>query len=197
MLAATAPVLVYPAARWRPGLVLALGATATVAMVVAAPPLLSAAYRTAIHREIEMPLSFRDRLEIWDHAADAVAQAPWVGSGLGAVRHLPMTDEQRARYRIHKAPSTHAHNAALQLWVEFGAIGVAAGLALLATGAAAIRRMDRRAQAVALATAAALLVIAMLSFGLWQETWLGMIAVTVLLVRLAALPAPGPPEGVA
>lgn len=191
--AAAAAAVVYLAARWRPGTVLAVGGALTLAMVVAAPPILSTAYRIATENEIRMPLSFADRLEIWDHAADAVAEAPLLGHGLGSVRYLPLTDEQRARYRFHKAPSTHAHNNALQVWVEFGAVGAAAALALLGIAAAAIRRMDRPGQATALATTAALLVIGMLSFGLWQETWLGVIGVTVALVRLAALPAARPP----
>lgn len=195
-LAAAVAAMVYLASRWRPGAVLLLGGALTLGFAVAAPPLLATAYQVATRHEIRMPLSFADRLEIWDHAADAVAGAPWLGQGLGSVRHLPLTDEQRDRYRFHKAPSTHAHNAALQIWVEFGAVGIAAGLALLGIGGAAIRRMDRHAQATALATAAALLVVGMLSFGLWQETWLGLIGVTVALLRLAALPVapPGAPE---
>jgi hypothetical protein len=39
----------------------------------------------------------------------------------------------------------------------------------------------------------------MVSFGLWQETWMGLIGVTIVVIRLAALPAPGgmaePPAG--
>jgi len=186
--AAAVAFAVYAGARRRPDLVLVVGATLTVAMVVAAPPILTSAYRIATRYEIAMPLSFADRLEIWDHAAGAVADAPLLGHGLGAVRQLPLSDEQRARYKFHKAPSTHAHNAALQIWVEFGAVGIAAALALLGIAAAAIRRMDRPAQATALAATAGLLVIGMLSFGVWQETWLGLIGVTVALIRLAALP---------
>src|SRR3546814_7168590 len=79
-------------------------------------------------RNVDLPLSFVDRLEIWDHAAGAVAAAPMLGTGLGSVKYLPMSDEQRDRYRFHKAPSTHGHNAALQPWVEFGAVGIAAAL---------------------------------------------------------------------
>lgn len=187
-------VAVFLVARRRPGPVLVLGGALTACFIVAAPMILASAYQVATRHEIRMPLSFTDRLEIWDHAADAVTHAPWLGQGLGAVKHLPLSDEQRDRYRFHKAPSTHAHNAALQIWVEFGAVGVAAGLALLGLGAMAVRRMDREAQAVALSTVAALLAIGMLSFGVWQETWLGLIGTTVTLLRLAALPVgPEPP----
>lgn len=187
-LAAAVAAVVYASARPAPRAVLLAGSLVTAAFVVAAPLLLPAAHRTAVERGTELPLSFTHRLEIWDHAAGAVAEAPLFGTGLGSVKHLPMTDAERDRYRVHKAPSTHGHNAAIQVWVEFGAVGIAAGLALLGIAARAIGRMDRTAQPVALAATAALLVIAMLSFGVWQETWLGMIAVTVLLMRLAALP---------
>lgn len=187
-LAAAVAAVAWAAARCSPRAVLLAGGALTAAFVVAAPLLLPAVYRASVDRAIELPLSFTDRLEIWDHAAGAVAGAPWLGTGLGSVKHLPMTDGQRDRYRFHKAPSPHGHNAAVQIWVEFGAAGIAAGLALLGLAARALWRMDRAAQPAALATAAALLVIAMLSFGVWQETWLGMIAVSVMLVRLAALP---------
>ena len=187
-LAAAVAAVAYASAREAPRAVLLAGGLLTAAFVIAAPLLLPAAYRSAVERGIEMPLSFTHRLEIWDHAAGAVAEAPLFGTGLGSVKHLPMTDSQRDRYRVHKAPSTHGHNAAIQVWVEFGAVGIAAGLALLGIAARAIGRIDRAAQPVVLAATAALLVIAMLSFGLWQETWLGMIAVTVLLIRLASLP---------
>lgn len=187
-LAAAVAAVAWAAARLSPRAVLLAGGALTTVLVVAAPLLLPAAYRASVDRAIEMPLSFTDRLEIWDHAAGAVAAAPWLGTGLGSVKHLPLTDAQRDRYRFHKAPSPHGHNAAIQIWVEFGAVGIAAALALLAIAARAIARMDRDAQPAALAATAALLVVAMLSFGVWQETWLGMIAVTVVLVRLTALP---------
>lgn len=185
--ACVAAAVFIPARRW-PRATLAVGGILVVGFVVAAPPILATAYRVTRQHEVAMPLSFADRLEIWDHAADAVGDAPWTGRGLGAVSHLPMSEEQRARYVFHKAPATHGHNAAIQLWVEFGAVGIAFGIAVLATGAAAIRRMDDRTRPVALATASALLVVAMLSFGVWQETWLGLIGVTIAMLRLAALP---------
>ncbi|GHD45360.1 hypothetical protein GCM10017083_13190 [Thalassobaculum fulvum] len=187
-------VPVYLAARLWPRPVLVAGGVLALVFVVAAPPILATAYQVATRNEIRMPLSFTDRLEIWDHAAGEVRTAPWLGHGLGSVKHLPLTAEQRARYRFHKAPSTHAHNAALQVWVEFGAIGIAAGLVLLGLGAVAISRLNKAAQAIALTTASALLVIGMLSFGLWQETWLGLIGVTIVLLRLAALPVDPEPS---
>lgn len=187
-LAVATAAVVHVAARWRPRWALAAGCVVTAGFIVAAPLLLPAMYRASVERGVELPLSFTDRLEIWDHAASAVAASPWTGTGLGSVKHLPMTGEQLARYRFHKAPSPHGHDAAIQIWVEFGAVGIAAGLALLGIGARAIGRMDGGAQAVALPATAALLVIAMLSFGVWQETWLGMIGVSIVLIRLAALP---------
>ena len=73
----------------------------------------------------------------------------------------------------------------MQLWLELGLPGalLGAALALLLGGAAA--RSPRPAVATAVLAAAS--VTAMLSFGAWQEWWVG--AELMALAAVAALPA--------
>jgi O-antigen ligase len=64
----------------------------------------------------------------------------------------------------------HPHNAALQVWLELGAVGAALAAALAwLLGVAAARATCPAAAAGALASGA---VTAMLSFGAWQAWWI-------------------------
>jgi O-antigen ligase len=77
--------------------------------------------------------------------------------------------------------SLHPHNGPLQIWLELGAHG--AVLAALVWWAlfdlcARAARNDRPGGAAAGGAATAYFVIGALSFGVWQEWWLGLGAVT-------------------
>ena len=71
----------------------------------------------------------------------------------------------------------HPHNAALQWWVELGAIGAVLGaaVALLATGA--LRRIpDPRSAATGVALLASAATVGCMSFGVWQSWWIAALA---------------------
>lgn len=119
--------------------------------------------------------SWAARLEIWLFSAQRAAEKLWLGWGL---------DGSRAFQPF----MLHPHNASIQLWLELGILGaVLASVVwwLLARRAAGIG-------AHALAAAASYFVIGALSFGVWQEWWLGLGAMTVIwcLVARAAIDRP-------
>jgi len=135
-----------------------------------------------------IPPSILDRIEIWNHGAKAVLDAPVLGHGIGAMRHLPVPDPALSGYRHLVKPPTHPHDAALQIWLELGGIGIIlfAGLVwLVARGVTALETPWRSA---AVAASAGVIFTAMVSYGLWQETWLGIIAMTALAFRVLAPP---------
>lgn len=126
-------------------------------------------------------LSWHIRIDVWRFVGTLIPHHPLVGWGLDASRawpdHVPM----------------HPHDAALQLWLETGAVGVALTIALwtwLFLAIARLAREDRTMSAGAAATAAVYLVIGAVSFGVWQEWWLaaGALALTACsaLARLRA-----------
>jgi len=110
-------------------------------------------------------LSWDERLDIWSFAAAKVVERPWTGWGLDASR------------TFGSAISLHTHDAALQVWLELGAVGAVIAAAFwigvwsLIEGLA---RRDRAAAAAAAGAAVAYLTIGGLSFGVWQEWWLGL-----------------------
>ncbi len=117
-------------------------------------------------------LSWHIRVDIWRFASLLIAHKPILGYGLDASRvyptHIPM----------------HPHDAAIQLWLETGVVGVL--LAALFWGwlfyrIERISRTDPVWAAAACATAVAYLLIGAVSFGVWQEWWLGLGAVAIAL----------------
>jgi len=110
-------------------------------------------------------ISWHIRLDVWRFTAKEVVGHPFIGWGLDSSRawpdHIPM----------------HPHDAALQLWLETGAVGVALAAlfwAWLFVRIDTIVSDDRPAAAVMAATAAAYLTIGAISFGVWQEWWLAL-----------------------
>ncbi|WP_082554867.1 O-antigen ligase family protein [Caulobacter sp. Root1455] len=122
------------------------------------------------------PASWDSRLNIWTFTADHVQNHPFRGWGLDASR------------AFGPAIPLHTHNAQLQLWLELGAIGAALGGVFFCWLAYGIARLSERSRTEAAMAAAALvsyLVIGGVSFGVWQEWWLALGALTLIACGLA------------
>ncbi|MEN0074817.1 MAG: O-antigen ligase family protein [Paracraurococcus sp.] len=150
-----------------------------------------------------IPPSAAHRLLIWDFVTSRIAEHPIRGWGMEASRAIPGHRDHASpaaleRFRLTGPGAAlwlptaellplHPHNGALQLWLELGLPGalLGAGLALLLGRAAA--RSARPAVATAVLAAAS--VTAMLSFGAWQEWWVG--AELMALAATAGLPRRG------
>jgi O-antigen ligase len=146
-----------------------------------------------------LPPSAAHRLLIWDFAAARIAERPLLGWGMEGSRAVPGHDanpspEALARFDIGYPVAArwqmlplHPHNGALQLWLELGLPGALLGAALAALlGRAASRAARPAVAAAALASGA---VTAMLSFGAWQEWWVG--AALMAAAALAGMPRRG------
>jgi O-antigen ligase len=136
-----------------------------------------------LHRMV--PASWDMRLNIWTFAADHIQSHPFRGWGLDASR------------TFGPAIPLHTHNAQLQVWLELGAIGAALAGVFFCWLAYGVVRLSERSRAEAAMAAGALvayMVIGGLSFGVWQEWWLALGALTVIACGLAR--AVSPPEWV-
>lgn len=151
------------------------------------------------------PPSAAHRLLIWDFTIGRIAERPVAGWGMEASRQVPghrdppppallerfgLTGEAVAGSWIPGSQllPLHPHNGPLQLWLELGLVGAALGaLMVLLLGTRAGRSAH---PAIATAMLASGAVTAMLSFGTWQEWWIG--AELLALSGAAALGA-GPP----
>lgn len=127
-----------------------------------------------------LPLSWQWRLEIWTYASDLIQQKFLIGHGLDASRAI--NDTMRlGEHDIDLLP-LHPHNAALQIWLETGLVGVVllAGTLVACGGRIAGARRLSRIQAVGVAWVFTSYVsLVFFSYGVWQEWHQGAVALAV------------------
>ena len=136
----------------------------------------------------------RARIEIWKAFANAVWRAPVLGSGFGASQGLPGTDmtQQSAGGRaiVLNDPAIfalwHPHNAALQTWVELGAVGTILGMMAVMLLLSTIAKLPRELVPVSLALVAAVAAVSMVGHGAWQGWWAAAIGAAVVWLRYDA-----------
>lgn len=189
-------LLAWAAARFLGPAIGTLAGAAVAVVIVAAPLLFSYALPRLPSLE-GRTMSAVHRVLIWDFTLQNILQRPALGWGAEAARAMPggtdmfppdtvrrfgMTSQ--ASFDWFAVPSRpqlplHPHNAALQIWLELGAFGaLLGGWLAFALGRAAGRMGPGATGAFAAGT-----VTAMLSYGVWQEWWIG----TVLLLACVAV----------
>ena len=170
-------------------------ATACVAggvlLVAIGLPLAAPTYQqvVAIHQHVPwLKQSAVHRLLIWRFAAERIAEKPWLGWGMDSSRGMPggQMDFYQRLPEAGLVPGAvalplHPHNAALQWQLELGAPGSMLCLGIIGWGLWRVgtrAKLSRGVRAGALAWAAAALVIAFLSYGIWQAWWLSCLWLT-------------------
>lgn len=121
-----------------------------------------------------LPESWAQRMGYWVFTRARIAEHPWQGWGLDASRTFTPNIQ------------LHPHNGPLQLWLELGVVG-AIGVAML--WILALRRLSRRERSLTAAgaggSAMVYLLFGAVSFGVWQEWWLALGAMVVVIYTLA------------
>ena len=122
------------------------------------------------------PPSWDARLNIWAFAANQIVEHALRGWGIDASRIFG------------NAIPLHTHNAALQLWLELGALGAALAAAFFAWVLYRIvagTGENRRDGAMAAASLTSYVLIGGLSFGVWQEWWLALGVIAAIACGIA------------
>jgi exopolysaccharide production protein ExoQ len=136
--------------------------------VLAAPLLPHAAALEKLGERRDVTVSIFHRAVIWGFVADRIAEKPTFGWGMHASRNMP-----DGHFKITEMAETiplHPHNAPLQIWLELGAVGAIAAALLLAWLARKTSGPPQQ-QAVLVATLVTAVMIASLSYGIWQGWW--------------------------
>ena len=154
----------------------AIVAVVWIVGLVLAVPLGALPYKLGWHEWEWLPRSsVAGRFYIWKFTANAVSERPLTGIGARGTRVLQkrLYAEGRldATNRYSKRPGRHAHNAFLQVWLELGALGAAAVLAVGLAGLWRLGRCSAPGARAGLALFAVCCAVATFGWGIWQ-TWL-------------------------
>lgn len=122
------------------------------------------------------------RLEIWDFVARRALENPVLGYGIEATRRMHF---DTAEIYFKGNTVLHPHNFALQIWVEFGALGALCAAAFLYFMVLEIGRLPPFSARLSLATFIAALSVGATGYGLWQGWWLGALIVFAAWVLVA------------
>jgi O-antigen ligase len=157
---------------------IALGA-AIIALALIAPWFAQYMFKTfGYHGDPEdlqgimLAASIPHRLEVWNFVATEAIKSPLYGQGIEAIRFLksdtwlvlPNTDHM-----------LHPHNAVLQLWVEFGVVGITLGCGIFIYMLHRIWQAPILARRFALAIMIATLAVLSTGYGLWQSWLIGLL----------------------
>jgi O-antigen ligase len=153
-------------------------------------PAVSLLYSTELYHASWLPESARHRVVIWGHTARQVANAPFLGVGIGTARAV----NDRTNPNVPLAPGTtfklstslHSHNAYLQVWYEAGAVGA---LMLLGPGLLVFRALGRapaEVQPHLHATFVAGALVAASGFSLWAPWFMAALAIAAIYAGLGA-----------
>jgi hypothetical protein len=187
-------LLIYLQRRWFTRAAAALAALTVLFAPLIFPPLIGI---DAIRDRAEhlAKISLWHRLEIWSFVGARIAEHPLLGWGLDSSRAIP-GGTAFIPFPSAAPPGLpgvtwlplHPHNVTLQIWLELGLPG-AALFALfiarlwLALGAAPWPRFYAAAVGGSLVSAC---VVALGSYGLWQEWWIGSEFLTLFLILVMA-----------
>lgn len=123
------------------------------------------------------------RFEVWNFMAEQIMQKPWAGHGMESARHL------RAGYTMPYMNTDrvmHPHNAVLQVWQEFGLIGISLVMGVVAYLIMSLDYKPAVMQRYYSVFFIVLLSVLVMGYGLWQPWLIGMIQ---SLLGLAAMGA--------
>ena len=192
-------VLALPQLRWA---LLALVGLVALGLPLAFPVQLDQAQECWMFANKKSALH---RLYIWNFVVGRIADKPLLGWGLDAARRMPGGQDTvtlgencpGANPVIGQKLPLHPHNAILQTWLELGAAGILLGFGglIVALGQVYARRR-RIVAAVLVASSVAGTLVALVSYGVWQEWFLSSLmlaaAVAALALRQDDLAAPPP-----
>jgi O-antigen ligase len=147
------------------------------------------AHRAGLHEADWIQDSGRARIILWTVTAERTLDHPILGVGVESTREIDAelaktaAREQGAPFALRTG--RHAHNVYLQTWFELGLIGA---VLMLATGLTLFRRLydvPERARPFVFATLVAGIIMAGLSWGLWQPWLAAAYSLTALVLAVA------------
>ncbi len=125
--------------------------------------------------------SAAQRLEIWDFVSRKIMENPILGMGIDATRYIHF-DTEKAYY--HSNTVLHPHSISLQIWLELGAVGVAATMAIFLMIYTCMQKMtdDQKKYSYILFTG--IFCILMASWSIWASWIIGLVMLITAFAQI-------------
>lgn len=127
-----------------------------------------------------------ERVEIWCAVSSFIPDRLIFGHGVEAARFVQ--DWGMAHIYFKGDGILHPHNAALQIWYEYGVVGAVLASLIWCACVRRISHLGPHARAICFAALSSIAVVGFISHGLWQSWWLGTVGVVPALFRMVSGP---------
>jgi O-antigen ligase len=125
--------------------------------------------------------AMKQRVTIWKVVSDKIFEKPVAGWGYEATRNAASDVVKHVQpYRWKKV--MHPHNMPLQVWVDFGAVGVAIAVFILLAIFLYLERLPATAFPFGFGLFSSALLMGSIGYGAWQSWWLGALGISAALV---------------
>lgn len=124
------------------------------------------------------------RLEIANYMTARVFERPLLGWGLLSAKSVPIRPQELARYTYVDPAGVYPHNQWLELWVELGVVGAAAGLVLAGLVLWRIGRLPATVRPFGCATFASAMAIACVNYEITTDSWWAALGACAVLLGL-------------
>lgn len=125
-----------------------------------------------------------NRVEVWQFVMDYALNSPIYGFGMEATRFVEYFDH--AQIYHHDVTVLHPHNFSIQIWIEFGLVGVAMASVMFANIIRQLSQtptlMDKR---IMTGLFLAVMAVASVGYGMWQSWWMGELIFLIGLYHLS------------
>ena len=125
------------------------------------------------------------RLENWDFLSRRIMENPWTGFGIDATRSMVFDTDQKY---FHGNTIIHPHNIALQIWMEFGLIGVTATLFFLGFIYNRLKSLSLTTRIMPFAMLGGISIFLLVAWSCWASWLDGLILLILGLLILATRP---------
>ena len=124
------------------------------------------------------------RLENWDFISRKIMESPWTGFGMDATRSIRDFETQQLFFR--GTTIMHPHNIGLQIWIEFGLIGIVVMLGFLGFLLKRLLALPSSERRLPFMLFCGALAFFMISWSMWSAWLLAFMVYLAVLMILAA-----------
>ncbi|PVE25606.1 polymerase [Microvirga sp. KLBC 81] len=182
--------LTFPMAWFVPRVTFVLVAFAVLVAFCVSPlvgPIAAQLIPPAMHEKMASSHS-KERVELWQSFGYVVREKPILGSGFGiSPRMAETTIAQKVPVEHQRMLNIgHPHNAALQIWVELGAIGAAIAVFIAFLTLRAVWRLPHLTRCASMALIAGAGPVALVGHGAWQGWWAASLGAAIIWMQAAS-----------